>query len=527
MNKRIATVLGAVLLGAGMAGGTIAPAAAAGPATAPAPARAGVLASGLNATIALNNCSASLVRWPSSVDTDRALMLTNGHCYEGGMPGAGQVLVNKSSTRSGSLLNDAGTALGTLRADKLIYATMTDTDVALYQLTVTFASIKTSYGVTAMTVSDTHPATGVAMTIPSSYWKQTWSCSVNGFVPTLRESEWTWHDSIRYSMPCDTKPGTSGSPIVETSTGKVIGVNNTGNESGQMCTLNNPCEVDANGNTTAKMGQSYGQQTYWFTTCLTSNALDLNKAGCLLPKPAGSTTVTVTNPGNQSATVGTPASLQVQASSSGGGALTYSATGLPSGLSINTSTGLISGTPTSAQTTSTTVTARDSSGATGSATFSWTVSGTGGNCSGQKLLNPGFESGAVNWTGTSGVVTSSASQPAKTGTWKAWLSGNGRTSTETLSQSVTIPAGCRATLSFWLHIDTNESGSTVYDRLTVQAGSTTLATYTNVNAASGYTLRTFDVSSLAGQTVTIKFTGTEDYSLQTSFVVDDTALTLS
>ncbi len=89
-------------------------------------------------------------------------------------------------------------------------------------------------------------------------------------------------------------------------------------------------------------------------------------------------TVTVTNPGSQTSTVGTAASLQVQASDSASGqTLTYSATGLPAGLSINSSTGLISGTPTAASTGSATVTATDSTGATGSATFSWTVNTAG------------------------------------------------------------------------------------------------------------------------------------------------------
>ncbi|SBT40319.1 M4 family metallopeptidase [Micromonospora auratinigra] len=150
-----------------------------------------------------------------------------------------------------------------------------------------------------------------------------------------------------------------------------------------------------------------------------------------------------------------------------------------------------------------------------------------GGCSGQKLANPGFESGNVNWSATSGVITNSTSQAAHGGSYKAWLDGYGSSHTDTLSQSVTIPAGCKATLSFWLHIDTAESGSTAYDKLTVKAGSTTLATYSNVNAAAGYVQRSFDVSSLAGTTATISFSGVEDSSLQTSFVVDDTAVTLS
>jgi hypothetical protein len=100
--------------------------------------------------------------------------------------------------------------------------------------------------------------------------------------------------------------------------------------------------------------------------------------------PTGSgtgNTVTVTGPGNQNGTVGTAASLQIQASDSGSGqTLAYSATGLPAGLSINSSTGLISGTPTTAGTSNVTVTATDGTGAAGSASFTWTVGSSGGTC---------------------------------------------------------------------------------------------------------------------------------------------------
>jgi hypothetical protein len=252
-----------------------------------APARPAVtVAADLTATIKLNNCSASLVRFPRSADTDRALMLTNGHCYEGGMPGAGVVLVNRASSRSGSLLNASGRTVATLTADRLLYATMTGTDVSLYRLTKTIGAIRSSTGISAKTISASHPINGTNMFIPSGYWRQVWQCAVNGFVPALRESNWTWRDSIRYGPGCSVIHGSSGSPIISTATGDVIGINNTNNDNGQMCTLNNPCEVDQNGRTTATQGQSYGQQTYWFTTCLTSaNTLDLNVAGCLLTKP--------------------------------------------------------------------------------------------------------------------------------------------------------------------------------------------------------------------------------------------------
>jgi CRISPR/Cas system-associated protein Cas5 (RAMP superfamily) len=55
----------------------------------------------------------------------------------------------------------------------------------------------------------------------------------------------------------------------------------------------------------------------------------------------------------------------------------------------------------------------------------------------------------------------------------------------------------------------------------------TLYTYSNLNHNTGYSLHTFNVGSYVGQNVTLKFTGSEDYTLQTSFVIDDAALTAS
>ncbi|MYT22165.1 M1 family peptidase, partial [Streptomyces sp. SID7760] len=146
---------------------------------------------------------------------------------------------------------------------------------------------------------------------------------------------------------------------------------------------------------------------------------------------------------------------------------------------------------------------------------------------GQVVTNGGFESGTSPWSQSqSSIITSRAGQAAHGGSSFAWLNGVGSTHTDTLSQSVTIPAGCStAALTFWLHIDTAETTtSTKYDKLTAKIGSTTLATYSNLDKNTGYAQKSFDVSAFAGQTVTVAFTGTEDSSLQTSFVVDDVAL---
>ncbi|MGQ4403270.1 M1 family aminopeptidase [Streptomyces hayashii] len=146
------------------------------------------------------------------------------------------------------------------------------------------------------------------------------------------------------------------------------------------------------------------------------------------------------------------------------------------------------------------------------------------------VANGGFENGVSPWTQSStSVITSRTGQTAHGGTAFAWLDGVGGTHTDSLSQSVTIPSGCAAaTLTFWLHIDTAETtSSTAYDKLTARIGTTTLATYSNLDKNTGYVRKSFDVSAFAGQTVSLAFTGTEDSSLQSSFVLDDIALDTS
>lgn len=182
------------------------------------------------------------------------------------------------------------------------------------------------------------------------------------------------------------------------------------------------------------------------------------------------------------------------------------------------------------------LTVTDSTGATNTKTGTVTVTSSGGGGSPTQLFgNTGFESGAASpWSMSSGTLCSNSTcsgEVAHSGTWFAWLDGYGSSHTDTLSQTVTIPSGkTSATLSYYLHIDTDESGSTAYDKLTVQVLSSagkvlkTLSTFSNVNAASGYSVHTADLSAYIGQKVTIKFTGKEDSSLQTSFVLDDLTL---
>ena len=237
-------------------------------------------------TVALSNCSGSVVKPAATPDTAPALVLTNGHCLETGFPSPGQVITNQASSRRFTLLSASAGTLGTLRAKKVIYSTMTDTDVTLYQLTTTYAQIKSTFGISPLELSTAHPVAGSAIDVVSGFWRTVYSCNVDGFVFRLREASWTWKDSIRYTSACQTIGGTSGSPVIDTSTGLVVAVNNTGNEDGASCTLDNPCEVDQNGNVTVHQGTNYAEETYGIPACVTTgNRFDLTLPGCTLPKP--------------------------------------------------------------------------------------------------------------------------------------------------------------------------------------------------------------------------------------------------
>src|SRR5579872_3883250 len=306
-----------------------------------------------------------------------------------------------------------------------------------------------------------------------------------------------------------------------------------GNENGDKCAWIKTGQ-GASQNITLTTG-TFAVQSTW------ANDFNGGAGGCEVSHPIvsnnGGNTVSVTNPGSQTSTVGTAVSLQIQASDSASGqTLTYSATGLPAGLSINSSNGLISGTPTTAGSSSVTVTATDTTGASGNTSFSWTVNPGGGGCTPAQLFgNPGFETGTMApWSGATGVVSpSSTSEPSHSGNYDAWF-GQGTAGAMVLGQTVTLPTGCSTyAFSFWLHIDTTSTSTSQTATLVAKVLSptgtllATLATYSNLQAASGYQQYSLNVSAFAGQTVQLKFLASEPSTGRTNFVVDDTAMNVS
>jgi hypothetical protein len=263
-----------------------------------------------------------------------------------------------------------------------------------------------------------------------------------------------------------------------------------------------------------------------------------------------------TSPGSVSVTQGGSSSSTISTTVAGGfnSSISLSTSGLPAGVTAtlsptsiaapgNGSSTLTFNASSTATTGSFNVTVTATGGSithTASIALSVTAAGGGGGGSTttQVLGNAGFENGSTMpapWTATAGVINNSASEPPHGGTWDAWLDGYGTTHTDTLMQQVSIPSNATsASLSFWLHIDTAETTTTTaFDTLAVQVRNSsgavlsTLKTFSNLNKNTGFTQQSFDLTSFKGQTIQINFVGTEDSSLQTSFVLDDFALNVT
>jgi len=238
--------------------------------------------------VKLSNCSGSLIRLSGQPMTSKALVLTNGHCFStgpfGGMLKPGEVVSNKASSRTMKIY-DKNMKLFPITASKVVFAAMTDTDVTLYELNQTFDEIQKKYKISPFDLDTVRPMEGTNIDIVSGYWDRGYTCAIDSFIFQLKEGDWLMKDSIRYTDGCNTIGGTSGSPIIAKGTRTVIAVNNTANEDGQRCTVNNPCEVSENGTITVLKNKKYGQQTFNVYSCLTPDfQVDLNTPGCVLPK---------------------------------------------------------------------------------------------------------------------------------------------------------------------------------------------------------------------------------------------------
>ncbi|MGI5151514.1 trypsin-like serine protease [Plantactinospora sp. CA-294935] len=232
--------------------------------------------------VELYGCVGSVVRTPASRPRDPALMLTNGHCVQGERPAPGIALVDQPADREVAIADRQGYPQTTARANRLVYATMTGTDIALYRLDKTYAQLRAE-GAKVFRLTTIPVRAGDPLTM--AYTSRRLTCTAEAVVPHLREGGYQQDDSIRYatSDDCAAWHGTSGSALLAPDGTMVMGIHNTHNDAGEQCTDNNPCEVDPDGDVTSVQGRGYGQQVHLIAACLTKGSkLDLSRQNCTL-----------------------------------------------------------------------------------------------------------------------------------------------------------------------------------------------------------------------------------------------------
>ncbi|MER5889768.1 trypsin-like serine protease [Streptomyces sp. NPDC001941] len=234
----------------------------------------------IEGAVDLGNCAGSVVRTPASRPGDPALLLTNGHCVDGDRPAPGTALTDKPADRAVTIADRQGYPEASARANRLLYATMSGTDVAVYRLDKTYAQLQAE-GAKVFRLGGKPVRSGDSLGLNSTGDRL--SCKADAVVPRLKEGAYEQKDSIRYAAAegCAPYGGMSGSALLAPDNSTVVGVHNTHNADGEQCTDDNPCEVAADGTTTSTKGRAYGQQVSGLTACLTQGSkLDLTREGC-------------------------------------------------------------------------------------------------------------------------------------------------------------------------------------------------------------------------------------------------------
>ncbi|GHJ26880.1 trypsin-like serine protease [Streptomyces hygroscopicus] len=236
--------------------------------------------------VELYGCVGSVVRTAASRPTDPALMLTNGHCVDGKRPAPGSALADRPADRDVPIADRQGYPQTTAHASRLVYATMTGTDIALYRLEETYAQLRAK-GAKVFRLTSTPVRAGDPLTM--AYTSERLHCTAEAVIPHLREGGYQQNDSIRYTTrnDCAPWPGTSGSALLAPDGTTIVGIHNTHNTAGEQCTDDNPCEVGRDGTVTSVQGRGYGQQIHMIASCLTHGSeLDLSRRGCTLTRAA-------------------------------------------------------------------------------------------------------------------------------------------------------------------------------------------------------------------------------------------------
>jgi Trypsin-like peptidase domain len=258
-----------------------------------------------------SNCTGFFVQ---SSNTAPAYVVTNAHCIDliSKLLGPNEIVVNRNlrtSGRSAPVLTYTPNYFArpdshserlrqrprrTYRVQKVLYATMKNSDIAILELPITQGELMRT-GIVPLQIARQLPSPGQRIEVvgvpgevlPENRQFLHRSTCLLGATVQVREGVYQWTHALRNR--CSVVGGMSGSPMI--SNGQAVGIINTGggyDRVNNLCALNNPCEVGANGRPVATINENYGQQIDRLPGCFTNQGLfSLNQPGCRLDKPRG------------------------------------------------------------------------------------------------------------------------------------------------------------------------------------------------------------------------------------------------
>jgi hypothetical protein len=233
----------------------------------------------LNGMVA-NKCSGSIVNIGRK-DSDYAVVLTNGHCMRERILPPDSYVKDEKYVRSDIAVFNNKNKLIPIQPRSILYGTMEGGDIGLIEVSITYKRLK-DLGIKVFELSKENSKPGEELFAASGFWKASQICTFDHNVYQILEGNYKWANAMAMSESCKIKGGWSGSPLVSKTSDQIVGVLNTVNESGERCTLNNPCEKDRRGNIIAIKDRAYGISTAVIWTCLANGKVDLNKTGCKL-----------------------------------------------------------------------------------------------------------------------------------------------------------------------------------------------------------------------------------------------------
>ena len=229
-------------------------------------------------------CSGSLVQFEGLSDSQPALVVTNGHCINEGsidvygvrMPAIGEILIDIPTSAHIFL------SFGRLQAERLLVGTMTRTDIAIYQLHLSYKEL-IQIGAQPLRVNQTETQHENEQVWVVSHLLRTISpCLINGIDLSIQEDQWVLEGVLGLvGESCQLIPGMSGSPVVNRN-GQLIGVVSTSNEGGKDCSLDNPCEIQADGGRKSFDSKNYAVSITQLNQCVINGVFQPQSENCPL-----------------------------------------------------------------------------------------------------------------------------------------------------------------------------------------------------------------------------------------------------